>query len=438
MLKRINADQVELGMYVRKFEGSWLHHPFWWARFVVDTDRRLHRVRDSGLDLWIDSARGIDLVDEAQPASASLPMPAAFTRQPQPRPKPSYTYQSAPAEPPAWTAAPHAGPVRKLVAPAAFGKADKVRAQALAQRSTQVVKALFKDCLTGGSAPAGQILSVVGDIAGTLEQNSSAFINVTRLKSKNDALYTHSVAVCAMMIGLARELGLPPAEVEALGIAGLLHDVGKVRIDDALLQKGDDLTAAERVELRRYPQIGYDLLRDEAGLPQVARDVVVHHQERLDGSGYPFAHKGEAISQAARMAATCDTFETLTSATGGRKGLSAAEAVTAMHAMDQALDGALLFRFMRSIGVFPPEMVVRLRSNRLAIVLPSQGDDRRTTVRAFYSTVETRFIDYADAALSDSLSDDQALSVEDPTRWFAGNWDTMLAAILAGKPAAPH
>lgn len=438
MLKRINADQVQLGMYVRKFEGSWFHHPFWWARFTVRTENAIERIRGSGLDLWIDSRKGMDLVEAAEPLPPARPAPSpVLNRQAPPRDRPDYAYQRMLIEPAPFRGAARAGQFRKLVAPAAFGKADKVRAQALAQRSTQVIKLLFKDCVTEGSIPAGQILSVVDDIASTLEQNSSAFINVTRLKSKDDGLYTHSVAVCAMMIGLAREVGLSPDEVQALGTAGLLHDVGKVRIGDALLQKPDALTDAELVEMRQYPRFGFDLLEQEEGLPPVTRDVVLHHQERLDGSGYPFGSRGEQISQAARMAAICDTFETLTSATNGGKALSGADAIAAMHAMDQVLDGALLFKFMRSIGIFPPKMLVRLRSNRLALVLPSQGDERRTTVRAFYSTIETRFIDYADVALSDRLSDDQAVSVEIPTRWLAGNWETIAAAIFTGKPIAP-
>ena len=439
MLKRIEADQVQLGMYVRKFEGSWFQHPFWWARFVVRTEQALARIRDSGVDMWIDSDKGVDLAPKADPMPASRSVPHV-TPAPPPPPSPfaNRPHQSRWADPSPFRAPTRAAPVKTPVAPAAFGKADKARAQALAQRSTQVVKELFKDNLTTGTAPAGKILSVVDDIASTLEQNSNAFINVTRLKSKNDGLYTHSVAVCALTIGLAREHGLKPDEVQALGTAGLLHDVGKVRIDDALLRKADAgshaLSDAELVELRQYPQFGFDILAQEDRLPPVTRDVVLHHQERLDGSGYPFGNRAEQISLAARMAAICDTYETLTSAADGRKAMPAAEAVAAMHAMDQTLDGALLFKFMRSIGVFPARMVVRLRSNRLAIVLPSQGEDRRTMVRAFYSTVETRFIDYADTALSDSLADDQAVSVEIPTRWFTGNWETMAAAIVAGKP----
>jgi HD-GYP domain-containing protein (c-di-GMP phosphodiesterase class II) len=420
-------------MHVRKFEGSWFVHPFWWARFTVRTEKALARIRESGVDLWIDSDKGADLAVTADPAPKPQTAPG---RPAPPAPFPDRGYQSRWATPSAGHPPVRTTPVKTPVAPTAFGKADKVRAQALAQRSTQVVRDLFNDNLATGTAPVGKILSVVDDIASTLEQSSGAFISVTRLKSKDDGLYTHSVAVCALMIGLARAIGLPPREVQALGTAGLLHDVGKVRIDDALLHKSDALTDAELVELRQYPQFGFDLLAQEDGLPPVTRDVALHHQERLDGSGYPFGSRAEDISQAARIAAICDTFETLTSASSGRKGMRAADAVAAMYAMDQALDGPLLFKFMRSIGVFPARIVVRLRSNRLAIVLPSQGDDRRTMARAFYSTIETRFIDYADVALSDSLADDQAVSVETPARWFTGNWETMAAAIVAGKPTA--
>jgi len=89
MLKRINADQVQLGMYVRKFDGSWFHHPFWWARFTVQTENASERIRGSGLDLWIDSHKGVDLVEAAEP-----PFPA------RPAQKPVVSQQAPPRDRP--------------------------------------------------------------------------------------------------------------------------------------------------------------------------------------------------------------------------------------------------------------------------------------------------------------------------------------------------
>ena len=82
MLKRINADQVQLGMYVRKFEGSWFVHPFWWARFVVRTEKALARIRGSGVDLWIDSGKGLDVAEAAAPGPARVPAANARPREP--------------------------------------------------------------------------------------------------------------------------------------------------------------------------------------------------------------------------------------------------------------------------------------------------------------------------------------------------------------------
>lgn len=122
-----------------------------------------------------------------------------------------------------------------------FGRAGQKRVVDLAQRSTGVVKTLFDDCRLGRTIDTADILSTVDDIADVLIHDLSAFIGVTRLKSKDDYTYMHSVAVCALMISLAQEMGEPAKTVCELGMAGLLHDVGKVAIPDDILHKSDPL-----------------------------------------------------------------------------------------------------------------------------------------------------------------------------------------------------
>jgi HD-GYP domain-containing protein (c-di-GMP phosphodiesterase class II) len=426
MLKRIAPDQVTLGMYVRKFEGNWFYHPFWRARFVVRSEAQLVRIRDAGLHVLIDTDQGADL---PEPSSAETP------KSPLRRPFVVDEVRRRPTPPPVQPSAART-PARPVVAPRAFGKADKARATALAQRSTKVVKALFENCQHGQSVSAASILSVVDDIATTLEQNSAAFINVTRLRSKDDAIYTHSIAVCALMIGLGREAGCAPAMIQAMGTAGLLHDVGKVVIDDSLLNKTGTLTEAEIAELRKHPQSGHSILLDERDLPYTVRDVCLNHHERLDGSGYPFGVRGENISQATRIASICDVYDAMTSGRSDTRGKSPVEAITELDASDGEFDGALLFKLMRSIGVFPTGKLVRLRSNRLAIMLPPSADERLPLARAFYATIDTAFVEYEDVVISDRLSDDQAVNAEDPARWFGGDWSAMRARIEAGKPTA--
>ncbi len=422
----VKPEDACLGMYVCGFEGNWLSHPFWRANFIVTTQDELVKIRHSRASIVIDPARGVTPVIAGDQTPEGRKDIVAIG------PKTSsrwHDISSVPTKP----LPPRPAP-RRIVPPAAFGKADKARAAALAQRSTKVVKALFEDCRLGREIAAPQIIGVVRDIADTLEQNSAAFASVTRLKAKDDGTYTHSVAVCALLISLAREIGASPEAVQDYGIAGLLHDIGKLQIDDAVLQKVGPLTDAERAHIALHPELGHAILSAETGLPAVALDICLHHHERVDGSGYPFGLSGDQITPAARMAAICDVYDAMTSDRPYKKGMSPIDAITEMAGLDGHFDQDLLFRFMRSIAVFPPGKLLRLRSNRLAIVLPSAHADRLPVVRAFYATVGSHFVDYEDVILSDRLSDDQAVSQEDPAVWFSDNGRAMAARIIGNLP----
>ncbi|MFS0773262.1 HD-GYP domain-containing protein [Sphingomonas sp. 1P08PE] len=430
MLKSIRPDEVEMGMYVQGFEGSWLSHPFWRPRFVIESTEVLEKLRAAGVMVLIDTGKGRDVAAAAvSPDAVVAPMSSRLDGVVARAINP-LSHAATAASVPGRTGMPP-----RIVAPAAFGRADRARATALAQRSTKAVKALFDDCLHGRAIAGPAVLAVVDDIATTLEQNSAAFVSITRLKAKDDETYTHSVAVCALMIGLARDAGVSPDMLLAMGTAGLLHDIGKVSIDAAILKKQEPLTAEETAALRRHPELGFAMLHEETDMPPLARDVCLHHHERLDGSGYPFGLAGDDVSQAARIAAICDVYDAMTSDRPYRKGMTPAAALAEMEAAADEFDQSLTFRFMRSIGVFPPGKLVRLRSNRLAVVLPSKHADRCPLARVFYSTIDACFLPYEDVVLSDRLNTEQAIAAENAAQWFDVEWPAMAARIIGGKPA---
>ncbi|MES2272368.1 MAG: HD-GYP domain-containing protein [Pseudomonadota bacterium] len=393
MLKSIRAEQAALGMYVHSFAGGWLSHPLWRSRLLISSNEELERIRSSSSEIVIDTAKGCD-VATARPIQT--PISPRSTR-----------------------------------ASGRFGRADQARATELAQRSKAVVNAMFADCRLGKGVPTDDILAVVDDIADSLN-NIAAFISVTRLKAQDDQTYTNSVAVCALMISLARELGYPAAAVRDLGMAGLLHDVGKSTISQDILLKAGPLNEAETIEMRRHPAQGYDILAATTGLPPVALDVCLHHHERLDGLGYPFGLKAEAISTATRMASICDVYDAITSIRPYAPGKSPLEAVTEMETADGHFDRALLFQFMGSIGVYPAGKLVRILGDRLAVTLPHNHNGIGPVFRTFYSTVDTRFLRHQDVILTEDLADGTTVIAEDPGSWFSEPWATMAARIMAG------
>lgn len=386
-------------MYVHSFSGGWLSHPLWRSRLLISSEQELTRIRSSNCEIIIDTAKGRD-----------APPPQSIR---------------APVSP---------APMR---ASGRFGRADKVRATELAQRSKTIVDAMFADCRLGKGVPTTEILAVVDDIASSLN-NMAAFISVTRLKAQDDQTYTHSVAVCALMINLARELGYTTDAARDLGMAGLLHDIGKSTIPPDILLKAGPLNEAETIEMRRHPVQGHSILSATTGVPAVALDVCQHHHERLDGSGYPFGLKGEAISIATRMASICDAYDAMTSIRPHAAGKSPLEAVTEMESADGQFDRALLFRFMGSIGVYPAGKLVRILGDRLAVTLPHKGQGMDPVFRTFYSTVETRFLQHCDVILTDCLAEGTTVIAEDPGSWFSESWPTMAARIMAGeRPVRP-
>jgi len=145
------------------------------------------------------------------------------------------------------------------------------------------------------------------------------------LKVKDREAGAHNLRVARLCVHIGRQLSMSAAELKLLARAGLLHDVGKLRIPDALLGKHEALDEAEWRLIRMHPEIGHSLL-DHAGRSSREVLAVLYHHERLDGSGYPYGLKAEAIPIEARIVAVADTYDALTSDRPYRMACTQAEA----------------------------------------------------------------------------------------------------------------
>ena len=136
----------------------------------------------------------------------------------------------------------------------------------------------------------------------------------------------HSKRVARMAVVLARKMGASLEEIEYIGTGALLHDIGKVGIPDSILLKEGPLTDAEREVMKTHPHLGYNIIKAGPGL-EPASEIVLAHQERFDGTGYPRRLKGEAICLGARIFAVVDTYDAIRSDRPYSKSRSAAEAL---------------------------------------------------------------------------------------------------------------
>ncbi len=391
MRKKINVNDLVVGMYLAEVDGAWINSPFWRSRFLISNMTEVEQIRSSNvLDVWIDTERGEDV---AQAPSATVSMVGVVRQQVQPVP------QSA------------SGAVAL--------KDELARAAKICAESKDAVASMFREVRMGNAVDGEGARQVVQEISDSLKRNSGALISLARLKTADDYTYMHSVAVCAMMLALARQLGLNEENTRAAGIAGLLHDMGKALLPIDVLNKPGKLTAAEFEIVKSHPERGHWLLGKEGTAADMTLDVCLHHHEKIDGSGYPKRMKGEAISLYAKMGAVCDVYDAITSNRPYKTGWDPAESMRMMGQWAGVHFEPTVFQaFVKSLGIYPVGSLVRLASGRLGVVMDQTSASlTMPVVKVFFDSntlkrITPEMVDLSKAAFGDKIS-----TREDPAKW---------------------
>ncbi|WP_252273658.1 HD-GYP domain-containing protein [Pseudomonas subflava] len=410
MLKRIPVSDLMVGMYIHEFCGSWMDHPFWKGRFLLDSERDLQRVRESDVaEVWIDVAKGVD-VAEGQASQTVAEVEAEAERR----------LQEA---------------AQGSVAPARASLDQEVRrALKLCAQAKAAVVQMFSDARMGQAIVLEHVTELVQEISDSVLRHPNALISLARLKTSDEYTYMHSVAVCALMIAMARQLGLSEEHVREAGEAGLLHDIGKMAIPDAILNKPGKLTDAEFGTMRSHPEAGARMLLDCRQISALVLDVCLHHHEKFDGSGYPHRLAGEQISLFARMGAVCDVYDAITSDRPYKKGWDPAEAIRKMAEWKGHFDPQLFQAFVKSLGIYPIGSLVRLESGRLGVVMEQHEKSLLTPrIKVFFSARSKMPIPQEVIDLAKLAGRDKIVGRESAEEWGFKHIEELWSGIPAGK-----
>jgi len=395
MLKKIGVHQLAVGMHLKEFCGSWMEHPFWRTGFVITDPKDLKTILASSIkEVWIDASKGIDVaagtvavseVDSEAQIEAEL-MRAEVTKR-------------------------EIAPVSTAV--------EMERAAKIVLQSKRAVISMFEEARMGKSVDTGGAKKLVEEISDSVARNPSALISLARLKTVDDYTYMHSVAVCAMMVGLSKQLGLDEEQSRLAGLAGLMHDLGKALMPMDVLNKPGKLTEAEFKIIKSHPAEGHRLLLTGRNVDPAVLDVCLHHHEKIDGSGYPKGLKGDQISLFAKMGAVCDVYDAITSNRPYKVGWDPAESLRKMAEWANGhFDGKVFQGFVKSLGIYPIGSLVKLTSGRLGVVVSQTGKSlTMPMVKVFFSTKSNMRIVPQIIDLSAPSTTEKIVGREDPAKW---------------------
>jgi len=399
--KRIASTDLRLGMYIQKLGGSWLKHPFLRSSFLLTDADDIKSIVESGIeDVWINEEKG-----EALQSKEALTPPKTE----EPSGTPVVTSQSTEDK-----------------SGIEFSMEDNInRARRLLNDAKPQVLAMYKDARLGKAIDPQATLPLVNEIDLMVQRNSAAILSVARLKTHDDYTYMHSLAVCALMISLARQLEMDEEQVKLAGVGGLMHDLGKSLMPLEVLNKPGKLSDAEYDIMKKHPAAGAKLLEKSGAAPEVI-DIALHHHEKINGLGYPNRMNGKEISLFSRMAAICDVYDAVTSERAYKQAWDPAGTIREMAKWEGHFDKQIFNIFVKMVGIYPVGSLVRLASQRLAVVIEPGIDSLiKPKVKAFFSLrskapIPMQTIDLALPSCKEKID-----GPEDPTKWNFKQLDSL-------------
>jgi HD-GYP domain-containing protein (c-di-GMP phosphodiesterase class II) len=334
---KIDVNDLQVGMYVSKLDRPWLETTFLFQGFELKNQADIEAVRQQCNYVFVDVTRQHSRL---RAESHDTPYSKGWLENRKPPQKGS-----------------------------SFEKEIK-HASNIHQKASTLIKSFMDEVRLGNTINVQIARETVSECVNSILQSPDALLWMTQLKNRD--LYTsqHSMNVCILSIALGRHLNLPVQELNNLGLCGMMHDMGKMRVPLEILNKPGRLIPEELKIMQSHAELGWKLLMSSSGMYSGAIDVAYTHHERLDGTGYPRKLTSEQITPFTRMVAIVDMYDAITSDRVYQRGQSHLDAINIMiKAGDSHLDSALTYKFIQCLGIYPPGSIVEMNNGEVAIVV---------------------------------------------------------------------
>jgi putative nucleotidyltransferase with HDIG domain len=341
---QINSSELQLGMYVSGLDRPWLEVPFPVQGFRIESPEDILRIQKYCKYVFVDSTK------------SSVPGGKITRKAPIRQRKNNQQI--------------FRGRRLKPYADSSSWGEEFPRAKAAVEILTQTVDFIFEQVSRGAALDVVKVKQSVDPMIDSISRNPDACIWLARMKQQDSYTYQHSVGASIWAVALGRQLGLPKSDLRSLAVGGLLFDVGKLQMKPELLGANRSLTEEEFAELRGHVARGVEMIRHSGLMNQDVLDMVAHHHERHDGSGYPGGLQGDSIPVFARIAAIVDCYDAITSHRSYARGIPPSAAIKKLYEWrDMEFQAELVEEFIQAVGIYPAGTLVELTSGEVAVVV---------------------------------------------------------------------
>lgn len=329
-LQKMYVSDLRVGMYVAKLDRDWLETPFILQGFVLE------------------SQEDVDIVAEYC----------------------SYVYVDT-----IYKAVPLSSAQGKSKAPIQYRNTTKIDEEhrkivGAFRQARSLTKSLLDDIRLGGAINTEHAKEMVSNCVQSVIRHPDALMWMAKIRSESEYTAEHCLNVCILAVAFGRVLGMPEEELHKLGMCGLLHDVGKMKVPGDILNKPASLTVGEMRAMMAHTIHGRNLLLSTDGIYNGVIDVAYSHHERVDGKGYPRKLAGASISLFSKIIAIVDAYDAMTADRCYQSAKTSTEALKIIY-QDRGthFDERLALKFLQTVGLYPPGSIVELHSGQVAIVV---------------------------------------------------------------------
>ncbi len=362
-MKRIQVpvEDLQLGMYVANLDRSWLDSPFLFQGFLLEREEDLNTLRSICRHVEVDESLSTS-VDGLGRTPNNTPPPQAA---PPEKPAPSRVNLNPPPQR-------AAGPLEpdKVMHALRVGRENR-------EKTHGYLKTLFRDLRLGHTVDTDEARGFVRGMVDTITDYPDVAIWLTQMKDRDEYTSIHCLNVCVLAVAFCRQLGYAKTDLETIGIGALMHDIGKAKTPEHILNKPGPLTPEEWQIMQQHPEDGYQMLRGSSAIPEASLHIIRGHHRRVNGSGYPDIFPQDELSAPVLATAIADVYDAMTSDRSYHHAMAADEVLRRMRkSAGQTFGHELMEEFIRCVGIFPVGSVVELGNGSLALVISSGRTER--------------------------------------------------------------